>query len=65
MRLASTSWRKSSYSQEGGSDCVEVAFGEVSAGVRDSKNARSALVLPSASWRRFVTVVSMAVGGRS
>jgi hypothetical protein len=62
---ASTSWRKSSYSQEAGSDCVEVAFGEREAGVRDSKNAGPALVLPPASWRRFVTVLSETVGGRS
>ena len=62
---ASMRWRKSSFSQDGGTDCVEVAFGEREAGVRDSKNAGPALVLPPASWRRFVTVLSETVGGRS
>jgi Domain of unknown function (DUF397) len=52
---ASTNWRKSSYSQEAGSDCVEVAFAEREAAVRDSKNTAGAiLVLPADSWRRFV-----------
>jgi hypothetical protein len=59
-------WRKSSYSDGGGSDCVEVAVGEWEAAVRDSKNAAGPeLALPSASWRRFVTVLSGTVGGRS
>ena len=52
---ASTNWRKSSYSQEAGSDCVEVAFAPREAAVRDSKNVSGAiLVLPADSWRRFV-----------
>lgn len=52
---ASTNWRKSSFSQGGGSDCVEVALGEREAAVRDSKNvAGPVLVVPPVSWRRFV-----------
>ncbi|MFN2539232.1 MAG: DUF397 domain-containing protein [Mycobacteriales bacterium] len=44
---------------------MEVAFGEEAA-VRDSKNvAGPVLALPPASWRRFVTVLSGTVGGRS
>jgi hypothetical protein len=63
---ASTSWRKSSFSQEAGSDCVEVALAFREAAVRDSKNtAGSILVLPAASWRRFVAGVPSVVGGRS
>ena len=63
---ASTNWRKSSYSQDGGTDCVEVAFAEREAAVRDSKNvAGPALALPPASWRHFVAVLSETVGGRS
>jgi hypothetical protein len=62
---ASTSWKKSSYSQDGGTDCVEVALGEEATSVRDSKNTAAELALPSESWRRFVTVLSASVGGRS
>jgi hypothetical protein len=52
---ASTSWRKSSFSDQAGSDCVEVALGEWEAAVRDSKNTDGpVLVVPPASWRRFV-----------
>jgi hypothetical protein len=52
---ASTNWRKSSFSQDGGTDCVEVAFGSGGAAVRDSKNtAGPVLELPAAGWRRFV-----------
>jgi hypothetical protein len=59
------SWRKSSYSDQGGSDCVEVAFAERAAGVRDSKNtAGPVLVLPASGWRSFVAGVTATVGGR-
>jgi hypothetical protein len=51
----STRWRKSSYSAEGGSDCVEVAFARVGASVRDSKNATGPVLdLSEQAWRRFV-----------
>jgi hypothetical protein len=49
-------WRKSSYSGNGGSDCVEVArnLPRVVA-VRDSKNpAGPALTVAAAGWRNFV-----------
>lgn len=52
---ASTSWRKSSFSQGSGSSCVEVALGAREAAVRDSKNvAGPVLTVPAATWRRFV-----------
>jgi uncharacterized protein DUF397 len=69
---AFTSWRKSSYSDQGGSSCVEVAFAERdgvsaerAAAVRDSKNADGPiLVLPALGWRGFVAGVTATVGGR-
>jgi hypothetical protein len=52
----STSWRKSTFSDGGQSDCVEVAFAETGAAVRDSKNATGPeLTLSELAWRRFVT----------
>jgi hypothetical protein len=58
-------WRKSSFSQGGGSDCVEVAFAVTGASVRDSKNATGPVLdLSDRTWRRFVAGVSRSVGGR-
>ncbi|MEV5346266.1 DUF397 domain-containing protein [Streptomyces achromogenes] len=54
--LSTATWRKSSYSEGGDNDCVEVADGypEV-VPVRDSKvSAGSALVFGAASWSAFV-----------
>jgi hypothetical protein len=52
---ASTNWRKSSFSQGSGSNCVEVALSQRKAAVRDSKNAAGpVLTVPAAAWRRFV-----------
>ena len=47
-------WRKSSYSGNGGSDCVEVAAADHVL-VRDSKQDRTGPVLRFApeAWRRF------------
>lgn len=51
-----TEWRKSTFSQGGGTDCVEVSFGQVQAAVRDSKNtAGPQLLFPFDAWRSFVT----------
>jgi uncharacterized protein DUF397 len=56
----STSWRKSTFSQGGGSDCVEVAFGAVDVMVRDSKDATGPILdVPEASWRQFVAYSSL------
>jgi hypothetical protein len=51
-------WRKSSRSNGGGGECVEVAFVPTAAGLRDSKDpAGSALVLPRAGWNKFCSVI--------
>lgn len=47
-------WRKSSRSNGGGGQCVEVAFAREGTALRDSKNpAGGVLVVPSAGWRMF------------
>jgi len=46
-------WRKSSASSEPSGDCVEVAFAQVEAAVRDSKNPGPTLSVPPAAWRTF------------
>lgn len=54
--LSPIQWRKSSYSNVDGGNCVEVAD-ELSGvvPVRDSKNtAGPVLLLPGFAWRRFV-----------
>lgn len=46
-------WRKSSFSQSG--DCVEVAFGQASVFVRDSKRLqRGALAFTVTEWSAFL-----------
>ena len=56
---AGLSWRKSSYSGNGGSDCIEVARclpGAVA--VRDSKNPSGpVLALQPASWQAFTDAI--------
>lgn len=49
-------WRKSSYSNQDGGNCVEVAGGVLGAvPVRDSKvPGGPVLVVPAAAWREFV-----------
>lgn len=50
----STEWRKSSRSGSE-SNCVEVAFGEASTAVRDSKNPNGpVLAFPISSWEAFL-----------
>jgi hypothetical protein len=62
----STSWRKSTFSDGGQSNCLEVAFAETGAAVRDSKNATGPkIALSATAWRGFVGVVAASVGGRS
>ncbi|MFI2260738.1 DUF397 domain-containing protein [Streptomyces tubercidicus] len=57
--LSTAAWRKSSYSNGDGGDCVEVADdlpGIVP--VRDSKDPHGpAVVFPAAAWSTFVTAV--------
>ncbi|NUP20085.1 MAG: DUF397 domain-containing protein [Streptomyces sp.] len=54
--LSSVPWRKSSYSNGQGADCVEVADNFPGAvPVRDSKNPKGpALVFPHQTWALFV-----------
>jgi uncharacterized protein DUF397 len=48
-------WRKSSYSGGAGGNCVEVAFRQVRAAVRDSKNTTGPELRFSArAWRAFI-----------
>jgi uncharacterized protein DUF397 len=48
-------WRKSSYSGEGESNCVEVAFPDQAVAVRDSKNAGGpVLAFPMVQWAEFL-----------
>lgn len=59
---ASAVWRKSSYSDGGGGDCVEIADGVPDfVPVRDSKNPTGpALFFPPTAWRAFVADVKRA-----
>ena len=57
MRLEEAKWRKSSYSANEGTDCVEVAFASEAVGVRDSKNTTARLAFSRAAWRAFLTTV--------
>ncbi|MET8557663.1 DUF397 domain-containing protein [Streptomyces sp. NPDC004959] len=59
-RLTGAAWRRSSYSNQEGGDCVEVADGLAAVvPVRDSKAAPHGPVLTfaAASWRAFVSDV--------
>lgn len=48
-------WRKSSYSDNNGGDCLEVADGVSGAvPVRDSKRPGLTLSVPSCAWQAFV-----------
>jgi Domain of unknown function (DUF397) len=57
--LSSAAWRKSSYSDGGDGNCVEVADGFAGVvPVRDSKRPLApALVVPAASWTSFITAL--------
>lgn len=57
--LSAAAWRKSSYSNQDGGDCVEVAGGFAGVvPVRDSKDPGGpALVFPAAAWAAFVAGV--------
>ncbi|HWO60296.1 MAG TPA: DUF397 domain-containing protein [Umezawaea sp.] len=46
-------WRKSSYSDESGTNCVEVA----ASSVRDSKNPGPVLTFPAKVWTSFLVSV--------
>ncbi|MFI1757287.1 DUF397 domain-containing protein [Streptomyces sp. NPDC020571] len=53
--LSAVSWRKSSYSNASGGECVEVAPGLPLVPVRDSKDpARGALLFAAPAWVAFL-----------
>lgn len=54
--LSAAAWRKSSYSNQDGGACVEIADGHVGVvPVRDSKNPTGpTLLIPAAGWTAFV-----------
>ena len=62
--LSTAVWRKSSYSDGGGTNCLEVADGYVGiVPVRDSKTpAAHPLVFSTASWSAFVRRVKGEAG---
>ncbi|MFG2398784.1 DUF397 domain-containing protein [Streptomyces lydicus] len=63
---AMNGWRKSSYSNGEGAECIEVADGHPGAvPVRDSKDPHGpALVFPTSRWSSFITAVKDGELGR-
>jgi hypothetical protein len=59
MEILEWRWRKSSYSGNGGGNCVEVACDPPRAvAVRDSKDLHGpVLTIDSAGWRAFIAAV--------
>ncbi|MFJ9811480.1 DUF397 domain-containing protein [Streptomyces sp. NPDC101158] len=56
--LSTATWRKSSYSNQDGGECLEVADGLPLVPVRDSKHLTGpALVFPATAWSAFVAAV--------
>jgi hypothetical protein len=54
--MATPRWRKSSYSDGNGGDCVELAVQPVRTAVRDSKNPEGGhLLFPAKAFAAFVT----------
>jgi hypothetical protein len=51
-------WRKSSFSSDAEGNCVEVAFGQVGAAVRDSKRPGPMITVSLAAWRGFVSALT-------
>ncbi|MDX3408475.1 DUF397 domain-containing protein [Streptomyces sp. ME02-6977A] len=65
--LSTITWRKSSYSNPDGGNCVEVAAGLPSlVPVRDSKDpARGALLFAAPAWAAFLDGVRREEAGRA
>ncbi|MFF4607657.1 DUF397 domain-containing protein [Streptomyces sp. NPDC001339] len=63
--LSTVTWRKSSYSNSDGGQCIEVADNHPAlVPVRDSKNPDGpALVFHAAAWGAFVTTVKRSLPG--
>ena len=64
METIDTKWRKSTYSGNGGADCVEVADAARVVLVRDTTQKgdphRLTLRVPIAAWRRFANDIKQA-----
>ncbi|MBX7551552.1 DUF397 domain-containing protein [Streptomyces sp. tea 10] len=60
-----SAWFKSSYSNDTGGNCVEVADLTPQVGIRDSKKKSGpALVVPAAAWSSFIGLVRSGVVDR-
>ncbi|MCZ1008874.1 DUF397 domain-containing protein [Streptomyces lydicus] len=61
LDLAGVAWRKSSYSDGGDGNCVEVSDGVPGAvPVRDSKNPTGGVLLfPAEAWSSFIATVKV------
>ena len=58
METIDTKWRKSTYSGNGGADCVEVADAARVVLVRDTKDRGGAVLsVPVEAWRRFTATI--------
>ncbi|MEU8345230.1 protein of unknown function [Actinomadura meyerae] len=58
MRQSTLTWRKSSYSQGGGTECVEIARVSDWCAVRDSKNPDGpVLTLTTGSWATLLQAI--------
>lgn len=56
--VAEDAWFKSSYSNDSGGACVEIADLDSQVGIRDSKNKqRPGLFVPAGAWSSFVGLV--------
>ncbi|MEV8344655.1 DUF397 domain-containing protein [Streptomyces niveus] len=57
-------WFKSSYSDQGGGNCVEIADRAIHVGIRDSKNKTGpALIVPATTWTPFIEMMRLTDGG--
>lgn len=58
-RFDPQAWRKSTYSESGSAQCVEVAPASDAVGIRDTKNHDAGqLAVPRTAWAAFVQHVS-------
>ncbi|MFB6700197.1 DUF397 domain-containing protein [Streptomyces rubiginosohelvolus] len=60
-----TEWYKSSYSNDTGGSCVEIAPLPEQVGIRDSKDKQGpALVVPQAAWTAFLSLATASSDAR-